>query len=173
MTSTASAAPHGGPTSALPEGGAPSAAVLTVVVYSSAESMRSRVRTGVGVRPVTDLGPIDWVEVSDGAACIATVDVGGIDAVVLDGEAWPEGGFGLARQIKDEYADPPATVLLVARRDDRWLSAWSRADATVPYPVDPFVLTEALVALLRARQHRQLPAPKPRKSFGIRVHGDE
>ncbi|MGH3744742.1 MAG: hypothetical protein ACRDTP_07780 [Mycobacteriales bacterium] len=135
--------------------------------------MRARVRTAVGVRPVTDLGRIDWVEVSDGAACIATVDAGGIDAVVLDGEAWPEGGMGVARQVKDEYADPPATLLLVARTDDRWLAAWSRADATVPYPVDPFVLTDTLVALLRARQHRELPAPKPRTSFGIRVHGDE
>lgn len=164
MSSTAPAALDSGETTT---------PVLTVVVYSSSEVMRARVRTAVGVRPVTDLGRIAWVEVSDGAACIATLDAGGIDAVVLDGEAWPEGGMGVARQIKDEYADPPATLLLVARRDDRWLATWSRADATVPYPVDPFVLTEALVALLRARRHRELPAPKPRKSFGIRVHGDE
>lgn len=154
-------------------GGATSPAVATVVVYSSSAEMRAHVRTSVGTRPAADLGSIDWVEVADGTACLATLDAGGVDAVVLDGEAWPTGGMGVARQIKDEYADPPATILLTARRDDRWLAAWSRADVVVAYPVDPFALTDAVVAALRARGQRELPPPKPRKSFGIRVHGDE
>jgi CheY-like chemotaxis protein len=161
------------PAPAALEGGAAQQAVLTVLVYSSNHAMRARVKTSVGTRPVTDLGPIQWVEASDGPACIAVLDAGGIDLVVLDGEAWPTGGMGIARQIKDEYPDPPATVLLVARADDRWLATWSRADATVAYPVDPFVLTDTLVGLLRARGTRPLPAPKVRKAFGIRVHEHE
>jgi DNA-binding response OmpR family regulator len=144
--------------------------VQTVLVYSSSDAIRARVKTAVGRRPVTDLGPIQWVEAASGDACIAVIDAGGIDLVVLDGEAWPTGGMGIARQVKDEYADPPATLLLVARADDRWLASWSRSDAIVPYPIDPFVLTDALVGLLRARGTRPLPEPKVRKAFGVRVH---
>ena len=68
---------------------------------------------------------------------IAAVDAGGLDLLVLDGEAQPTGGLGLAKQVKDEIADCPPTLVLIARRDDRWLAEWSLADAVVPLPVDP------------------------------------
>lgn len=143
----------------------------TVLVYSSDDAVRARVRAAVGRRPVESLGAIDWVEVPDGRACLAAVDAGGIDVAVLDGEAWPTGGMGIARQLRDEQADPPATVLLVARADDRWLATWSRADVVLTYPIDPFALTDAVVRLLHARAAAPSPAsPKPRKAFGIRVH---
>jgi DNA-binding response OmpR family regulator len=80
------------------------------------------------------------------------VDKGGVDLVILDGEAWPTGGLGLARQMKDELVDAPPTLVLIARRDDRWLATWSMADAVLPLPIDAPALTEASAELLRQRE---------------------
>ena len=123
----------------------------TVVVYSNDPAIRDAVRTAVGRRPAPDLGRLEWVESQTGPDLIRLVDGGGADLVVLDGEAWPTGGLGLARQMKEELVDAPATVVLIARRDDRWLAKWSLADAVLPLPIDPPALTEACAELLRQR----------------------
>ncbi len=127
---------------------------FTVVVYSSDPAVRDRVRTAVGRRPAPDLGRIDWVDCATGAEFLTAVDAGGVDLAVLDGEAWPTGGLGLARQVKDELADCPPTVVLVGRRDDAWLAQWSLADAVVAHPVDPAVITSAVTGALRSRAAR-------------------
>ena len=123
----------------------------SVVVYSDDAAVRDQVRTAVGRRPAPDLGRIEWVECETGKQVVAAVDGGGIDAVVLDGEAWPTGGMGLAKQMKDELPDCPPTLVLIARRDDRWLATWSQADAVVAHPIDAPELTDALAELLRRR----------------------
>ena len=123
-----------------------------VVVYGDDVAVRDQVRGAVGRRPAPDLGRIDWIECSTGKQVLAAVDGGGIDAVVLDGEAWPTGGMGLAKQMKDELPDCPPVLVLVARRDDRWLATWSQADAVVAHPIAPPELTEALAELLRRRE---------------------
>lgn len=123
-----------------------------MVVYGDDVAVRDQVRGAVGRRPAPDLGRIDWVECATGKQVLAAVDGGGIDAVVLDGEAWPTGGMGLAKQMKDELPDCPPVLVLVARRDDRWLATWSQADAVVSHPLDPVELTEALAQLLRRRE---------------------
>ena len=129
-----------------------SARTHNVVVYSDDAAVRDQVRGAVGRRPAEDLGRIEWVECSTGKQVLAAVDAGGVDAVVLDGEAWPTGGIGLAKQMKDELRDCPPTLVLIARRDDRWLATWSQADAVVPHPVDPAELTTAVAELLRRRE---------------------
>lgn len=123
----------------------------TVVVYSSDPALRDAVRSAVGRRPAPDLGRVEWVESSTGSDLTRRVDAGGVDLVVLDGEAWPTGGLGLARQLKDELSDPPPTLVLIARPDDRWLATWSMADAVLPLPIDPPALAEATADLLRQR----------------------
>ena len=129
-----------------------SARVHFVVVYSDDQAVRDQVRTALGRRPAADLGRIEWVECSTGQQVVAAVDAGGIDAVVLDGEAWPTGGMGLAKQMKDELPDCPPVCVLIARRDDRWLATWSQADAVVPHPIDAPELTSAVAELLRRRE---------------------
>ena len=62
------------------------------------------------------------------------MDAGGIDLAILDGEATPEGGMGIAKQLKDEIDDGPPIVVLTGRRDDAWLASWSRAEGAVPHP---------------------------------------
>ena len=65
------------------------------------------------------------------------MDAGGIDLAILDGEAVPAGGMGIARQLKDEIYRCPPMLVLTGRPDDGWLATWSRADAAVPHPIDP------------------------------------
>lgn len=127
------------------------AAAHRVLVYSDDPAVRATVRTAVGRRPASDLGRVEWVEAQTGPQVVRAVGAGGVDLVVLDGEAAPFGGFGLSRQLKDEVRDCPPTLVLVARRDDAWLATWSLADAVVPLPVDAPELTAAVAEQLRAR----------------------
>jgi DNA-binding response OmpR family regulator len=102
---------------------------------------------------VQDLGRFEYVEAADVRSVLESVDAGGVDVLVLDGEARPAGGFGIAKQLKDELQDCPPTLVLVARRDDAWLASWSLADAVLPLPIDPPALCEAVVGLVRDREN--------------------
>ncbi len=59
--------------------------------------------------------------------------------------------MGIAKQAKDEVHDCPPICLIIARRDDRWLANWSRADAVVSQPLDPMVVAETIAGLMRGR----------------------
>jgi DNA-binding response OmpR family regulator len=126
-------------------------AVMTVLVYSNDVTTRERIRLAVGERPVADLPRIEYVECATHRAVITTVDAGGIDVLVLDGEAVPSGGMGICRQLKDEIYQCPPIMIITGRRDDAWLASWSRADASVPHPINGIALAPALAGLLRQR----------------------
>src|SRR3712207_7786334 len=72
------------------------AAPATVLVYSSRPDVRAAVRTAVGRRPAADVGPLTWVECATGEDVVDTVDAGGVDLCILDGESQPTGGLALA-----------------------------------------------------------------------------
>jgi DNA-binding response OmpR family regulator len=120
---------------------------LIVLVYATSPETRDRVVRALGEHPEPNL-LIEAVPLDSDRATIARLDEGGVDLVILDGEAAPSGGMGIARQIKDEIDNPPPVVLLVARRDDAWLASWSRAEAVVQHPVDPVTLASAVSSLL-------------------------
>ena len=126
----------------------------TVLVYSHRAEVRDAVRTAVGRRPATDVGPLTYLECETGDEVVATVDRGGIDLCILDGEAQPTGGLALARQLEEEVADRPAVCVLIARQPDRWLAHWSRAEGTLPFPVDPLTAPGVVADLLRERTSR-------------------
>ena len=64
-----------------------------------------------------DLPELTYLDVATGPIVIKHIDEGGIDLAILDGEATPAGGMGLAKQLKDEIADcPPILVLTGPRR---------------------------------------------------------
>ena len=138
--------------SSTPPASAPSGHAHVVLLYSDDPKLRDAVRMAVGRRPSADLGRVEWVDAATGDELLAAVDAGGVDLVVLDGEARPTGGMGLAKQLKDEIEDCPPTLVLVARKDDRWLASWSLADAVLPLPVDPPAMREAVADLLRHRE---------------------
>ena len=120
---------------------------VTLLVYSSSEAVRGKVRTALGTRPAPDV-EIEIVEASTGAEVVARCDEGGIDVALLDGEAAPTGGLGLCRQLKDELDDAPRVLVLVGRRDDAWLATWCRAEGVVQHPVDAMQITDAVLALV-------------------------
>ena len=124
----------------------------SVVVYSDDAAVRDQVRTALGRRPAPDLGRVEWVECATGEQVITAVDAGDVDLVVLDGEAWPTGGLGLAKQMKDELRDCPPVLVLIARRPDAWLATWSQADGVVPHPIDAPELIAVATDLLRRRE---------------------
>jgi CheY-like chemotaxis protein len=134
---------------------ASSAAPATVLVYSHRAAVRDAVRTAVGRRPAPDVGPLTWVECGTGEEVVAAVDGGGIDLLLLDGEAQPTGGLALARQLEEEVPARPPVCVLIARQPDRWLAHWSRAEAALPFPVDPLTAPGVVADLLRARAVRR------------------
>src|SRR5215218_4580320 len=135
---------------------ADTSAPASVLVYSHRPEVRDAVRTAVGRRPATDVGPLTWIECTTGDEVVAAVDRGGIDLCILDGEAQPTGGLGLARQLDEEVPDRPAACVLIARQADRWLAHWSRAEGTLPLPVDPLTAPAVVADLLRDHARRPL-----------------
>ncbi|GAA3509049.1 response regulator [Dietzia aurantiaca] len=121
---------------------------LRVLVYSNDASTRVRVISALGTRPHPDLPRLDHVEVATSPAAIAHLDAGGVDLAILDGEAAPTGGLGLAKQLRDELDNCPPILVLIGRADDRWLADWSRADASVAHPIDPLTLRDTVNELL-------------------------
>ena len=124
---------------------------LNVLLYSSDAECRAAVRAALGRRPAPELPRVEYVEVATEPVVTRRMSEGGIDLVILDGEAAPAGGMGVCRAMKDEVFHCPPILVLTGRPQDAWLATWSRADAVVPHPLDPVVLSEAVATLLRGR----------------------
>lgn len=122
---------------------------LRILVYSDNARTREQVMLALGKRIHPELPELSYLEVATAPVVIAQLDAGGIDLAILDGEATPAGGMGIAKQLRDEIADCPPILVLTGRADDAWLADWSRADAAVPQPIDPGRLGEAVAGLLR------------------------
>jgi DNA-binding response OmpR family regulator len=126
-----------------------------IIVYSDDSSVRSSIISALGVRVAKDLEEHEIHEFATGPALRAYVDsknlAGGFraDLFILDGEAAQEGGLGMARQLKDEVFNCPPILVITGRKEDKWLAAWSLADASVVHPIDPFTLAKTAADLLR------------------------
>jgi DNA-binding response OmpR family regulator len=121
---------------------------LKVLVYSDDVNVRKQAILALGRRPHPDLPEVEYVEVATEPVVVQNFDAGTVDLAILDGEAVPAGGIGVAKQMKDEIAGCPPIVVLTGRPQDAWLATWSRADAAVPQPLDPIVLADTVVGLL-------------------------
>jgi CheY-like chemotaxis protein len=122
----------------------------TVLLYSDDPDVRERMRLAVGPRPAADLS-VEFVEAATYDECVRLMDGYEIDLLLLDGEASPAGGLGIARQVRDEYDDVPPIVVALARAADNWLAAYAKVDATIRLPLDPITTGQTVAALLRAR----------------------
>ncbi|MGH3932355.1 MAG: hypothetical protein ACRDTF_20545 [Pseudonocardiaceae bacterium] len=127
-------------------------AATTVLVFSHRPEVRETIITAVGRRPARDLDRLEYVEVGTIAEVLAAVDAGGVDLVILDGEAQPTGGMGLSRQLKNEISQCPPIIISVRRKDDRWLAVWSQADAVIVHPLDPLAAAETVGEVLRSHR---------------------
>ena len=124
---------------------------LKVMVYSDDASVRAQVLAALGTRVAPELPKLEFVEVATQPVVVRSLDKGGFDLAILDGEAHPAGGLGICRQVKDEVFNAPPVIVLTGRNADAWLATWSRADGVVPQPIDPVVLAETVATLLRQR----------------------
>lgn len=125
-------------------------AQVRILVYSSNPRTRDAVRSALGRRVHPDLPELSYLDVATAPMVVEQIADGDFDLAILDGEAAPAGGLGLAKQLKDEVTDCPPILVLTGRADDAWLASWSRAEAAVPHPIDPIALGETVAALLRA-----------------------
>ncbi|MCM4081603.1 hypothetical protein [Paractinoplanes hotanensis] len=128
----------------------------TVLLYSDDAAVRDRIRQAIGVRPAADLR-VEFTDASTWEDCRDLLDKYEIDLMVLDGEASPAGGLGIARQTKDEYATPPPVCVVLARAADRWLAAYAQVDQTLVMPLDPVTTGQTVAAMLRARRNGAIP----------------
>lgn len=128
----------------------------SIVLYSDDSTVREAVISALGTRVAPDMAEHVIHQFATGAALRLFVDAkkpgndSPIDLFILDGEAVPEGGIGMARQLKDEVFNCPPVLVITARKEDAWLATWSRAEANVLHPIDPFTLAETVADLLRA-----------------------
>ena len=127
-----------------------------VVIYSDDSSVRAAVKAALGSKLAADL-PVETTEFATADALRQYIDQkdtkGQVraDLFILDGEAAPEGGLGVARQLKDEVFNCPPVLLVIGREQDNWLAAWSRAEETTIHPIDPFTLAKKVAKLLNSQ----------------------
>jgi len=119
----------------------------TVLLYSDKPEVRDRMRLAVGARPAPELA-VQFVDAASYHECVSLVDTYEIDLLLLDGEAQPAGGLGVARQLRDELAECPPICVVIARPADRWLAAYAEADATLVHPLDPITTGQTIAGLL-------------------------
>lgn len=128
---------------------------IRVVIYSDDSAVRSAVISALGRKIAADLPAHEILEFATAPALRVFVDRPDLagnfkaDLFILDGEAVPEGGMGVARQLKDEVFNCPPVLLIIGRKEDAWLAAWSRAESVVTHPIDPFTLAQSAADLLR------------------------
>jgi len=128
----------------------------SIIVYSDDSSVREAVIGALGNRVASDMAEHVIHQFATAAALRLFVDSkksgsdSPIDLFILDGEAVPEGGLGIARQLKDEVFNCPPVMVITGRKEDAWLAAWSRAEANVLHPIDPFTLSHTVADLLRS-----------------------
>jgi DNA-binding response OmpR family regulator len=122
---------------------------VSIVIYSDDSTVRQSLLSALGTTLGHGLGVNHIKEFATAKALRSYVDEGhAIDLFILDGEATPEGGMSVARQLKDEVFNCPPVMVLIGRIQDNWLATWSRADAILVHPIDPFVLADKVVGVL-------------------------
>ena len=88
------------------------------------------------------------------------LDQGGLDLVILDGEAQPTGGMGLARQFKYEIDDCPPIVVLDRPPAGRLAGRLvARRRGHQHMPMDPIEAAAVVAEQLRRRRPRHPRRP--------------
>ena len=123
---------------------------LILALYSDDSTVRSSVIASLGKQLDKDLPLHEIKEFATADALRLYVDSKKqVDLFILDAEAVPEGGMGVCRQLKDEVFNCPPIIVITGRKEDKWLAAWSLAEASVVHPIDPFTMAKTVAELLR------------------------
>ncbi|MEX1178870.1 MAG: response regulator [Nitriliruptor sp.] len=123
---------------------------MRVLIVSEVAAERQRVTSALALREGTEV-----VEFASGEEARRQVIDGGdvaFDVLVVDGDLQPRGGFALLYDLRAKFSltgrTMPATVVLTARAQDRFLVEWSGADRSLAKPVDSFDLARVVAELV-------------------------
>ncbi len=123
---------------------------IEIALFSDDASVRETVKKALGSRIAPDLPTHTIAEFATGPALRSRVDGGkNFDLYILDGESVPEGGLGIAKQLKDEVFNCGTVIVLVGRASDAWLAGWSRAEGVISHPIDPFTIAATVAEIFR------------------------
>lgn len=118
--------------------------------------LRSHIRVALGTVERGTGERWEFLEESNGLRGIATAWRERPQLVVTDEIVTGAGGFAVAKDLRGQMEPfPGAIVIVLARPQDAWLAGWAGADAWFTRPVDPFVLADTVLALVRP------PTPQP------------
>jgi DNA-binding response OmpR family regulator len=130
---------------------------VVIAVYSDDSSVRASIKSALGKQISKEFGENVLKEFATADALRLFVDSKKhVDLFILDGEAVPEGGMGVARQLKDEVFNCPPVLLITGRAQDNWLATWSKAEGTVTHPIDPFTLARKCGEILKSHSASKL-----------------
>jgi len=89
---------------------------LSIVIYSSNSLTRASIVKALGKRVSKNLPDHKVMEFATGDSLKEFASgKKRVDLFILDGEAVPEGGMGIARQLKDEIFQCPPTLVITGR----------------------------------------------------------
>lgn len=121
-----------------------------IVVYSDDQSVRAAVTAALGKQLPGETRGHKVVDFATADALrLYLTEKRKVDLFILDGEAVPEGGLGLAHALKDELVGCPPIMVIIQRPQDSWLAKWSGAEAVISHPIDPFTLGSKVAELLK------------------------
>lgn len=121
-----------------------------IVVYSDDQTVRAAITAALGKKLPGESREHKVVDFATADALrLYLSEKRPANLFILDGEAVPEGGMGLAHALKDEIIDCPPIMVIIARPQDSWLATWSGAEAVISHPIDPFTLGSKVAGLLR------------------------
>jgi DNA-binding NarL/FixJ family response regulator len=124
---------------------------VKVLLVSADPGVRETMKVAVGSvqRSVGAERAVEFLEATNGERGISLAWRHLPDIVVADEIASRAGAFALARELKGASIPfPGRIVILLERRQDQWLAAWSGADAWFVKPVNPFELAETVAGYL-------------------------
>lgn len=88
---------------------------------------------------------------ADEARRLLLVDGEVFDALVVDGDLAPRGGFAVLYDLRARAelaaVDAVPSLVMTSRDQDRWLAGWAGANDVMLKPVDPFQLAKRVAAL--------------------------
>jgi len=121
-----------------------------ILVYSDDQSVRAAITAALGKQLPGESREHKVVDFATADALrLYLSEKRKVDLFILDGEAVPEGGMGLAHALKDEIVECPPVMLIIQRPQDSWLAKWSGADAVISHPIDPFTLGSKVAELIQ------------------------
>jgi CheY-like chemotaxis protein len=123
---------------------------VRVLIVSEVPAERLRAASALALR--SDVEVVECGSGEEARRLVIDGEDDEFDVLVVDGDLQPRGGFALLYDLREKFTlgdrPLPASVVLTARAQDRFLVSWSGADRSLPKPVDPFALARTVGELV-------------------------